>query len=116
MARTLHHADTPRGSARRAVARALAFGTLLAVCGCASGPNLEKAEESVKVALEKWKEGGSPKQLLSQDIDIADPDWKAGYRLLDYQMKSTTAQPQQGPRVVVVLKLQDSGGKKVSKE
>ena len=31
-------------------------------------------------------------------------------------MKNASAQPQQGPRVVVMLHLQDRAGKKVSKE
>jgi hypothetical protein len=49
-------------------------------------------------------------------ITIAEPDWQAGYRLLDYELKDASAQPQQGPRVVVVLNLQDRAGKKVNKE
>lgn len=90
------------------------FLLVLLVAGCGEPPpNLEKAEAAVKVSLDVWKADGKPNQLPS--IEIADPDWKAGYRLLDYTWKTTSAQPQQGPRVVVTLQLQ-SRGKTSNKE
>jgi hypothetical protein len=84
--------------------------------GC--GPKAEhgRAEEVVKTSLDAWKGGEKPQQLTDRAIDIAEPDWKAGYRLLDYQVKTASAQPQQGPRVVVVLTLQNRAGKKSNKE
>jgi hypothetical protein len=84
--------------------------------GCGAKANLEQAKEVVKIALEQWKAGGSPQQLADQALEMADPDWKAGYRLLDYELKNASIQPQQGPRVVVVLNLQNRAGKKMSKE
>lgn len=89
---------------------------LVLVSGCGAGADLGKAEAAVKTSLDRWKAGGSPQQLTEQAIDIAEPDWKVGYRLLDYRLKDVTAQPQQGPRVVVLLNLQDRAGKKVNKE
>jgi len=88
---------------------------LVLVSGCGTTPDLDRAQKVVRTALEAWK-AGDPKQLTDQGIDIAEPDWKAGYRLLDYELKNASAQPQQGPRVVVVLHLQNRAGKKLSKE
>jgi hypothetical protein len=84
--------------------------------GCGPKADLDRADKAVRAALDVWKSGGTPQQLTDPAIDIAEPDWKAGYRLLDYQLKNASAQPQQGPRVVVVLHLQSRAGKKVSKE
>jgi len=89
---------------------------LALVSGCGPKAELGRAEEVVRTSLEAWKGGDNPQQLTGRDIDIAEPDWKAGYRLLDFQLKNASAQPQQGPRVVVVLMLQNRGGKKLSKE
>jgi hypothetical protein len=89
---------------------------LLVFIGGCGKVDLDRASKVVKTSLEAWKGGGNPQQLTEQGIEIAEPDWKAGYRLLDYELKNASAQPQQGPRVVVVLQLQDRAGKKVSKE
>jgi hypothetical protein len=89
---------------------------LAAASGCGPKPELGRAEEVVKVSLEAWKGGQKPQQLTDRAIDIADPDWKAGYRLVEYQVKTASSQPQQGPRVVVVLTLQNRAGKKMDKE
>ena len=89
---------------------------LVFVSGCGTKAELNRAEQSVRTALEAWKGGGTPQQLTDQAIEIAEPDWKAGFRLLDYQLKNASAQPQQGPRVVVVLHLQNRAVKKLSKE
>jgi len=89
---------------------------LLALVGGCGKPELARAEQVVRTALEAWKAGGAPRQLADQAIAIADPDWAAGYRLLDFQVKATSAQPQQGPRVVVVLQLEGRAGKRVSRE
>jgi predicted small lipoprotein YifL len=89
---------------------------LAAIAGCGPKADLDRAEKAVRAALEAWKAGGTPQQLTDRAIEIAEPDWKARYRLLDYQLKQASAQPQQGPRVVVVLTLQDRAGKKVTRE
>jgi len=86
------------------------------VSGCAPHADLGRAEEVVKTSLEAWKGGEKPQQLTDRSIDIAEPDWKAGYRLVDFQVKNASSQPQQGPRVVVVLTLQGRGGKTLNKE
>ncbi|MCC6418756.1 MAG: hypothetical protein IT429_11020 [Gemmataceae bacterium] len=93
-----------------------AFVLLVYLSGCGAGPDLNRAEAAVKTCMDKWKEGGTPQQLADKTIEITDPDWKAGYRLLDYQLKAVSAQPQQGPRVIVTLNLQSRAGKKMKKE
>src|SRR5262245_61107817 len=89
---------------------------LVVASGCGPGVDLGRAEKVVRTSLEAWQGGGSPQQLTDQGIEIAEPDWQAGSRLLGFQLKDVTAQPQQGPRVVVVLNLESRAGKKVSKE
>lgn len=89
----------------------------ISVLGCSGAkPDLTKAEDVVKASLDKWKEGGKPQQLSDKSIEMTDPDWRAGMKLLDYQVKNASAPPQQGPRVVVRLDLQNRTGKKLNKE
>jgi hypothetical protein len=95
---------------------AVVIGVLVLLSGCGPKAELARAEDAVRTALEAWKGGGTPRQLTDRAIAIADPDWTAGYRLLDFQVKGASAQPQQGPRVVVALQLQGRGGKTVSRE
>ena len=94
----------------------ITVGLLVFVIGCGPKAELARAEQVVRTALEAWKGGGTPRQLTDRAIEIADPDWTAGYRLVDFQVKNASAQPQQGPRVVAVLQLQGRGGKTVSRE
>src|SRR5215510_14484771 len=98
----------------RTSAVVLVISTLLS--GCRPGHDLGRAEDLVKTSLEAWKGGENPQQLSGRSIDIVEPDWKVGYRLLDFQVKNASAQPQQGPRVVVVLTLQCRRGKTLNKE
>ncbi len=100
----------------RGVRACLVLAALVALSGCAAKPDLGKASNVVETALDSWKKGEDPRQLASRGIEITDPDWSGGNRLLEYTVKSTTAQPQQGPRVVVVLKMQDRAGKTVQSE
>ncbi len=97
------------------VGPALLGALLLPGCGGDSA-DLNKAKAALETSLEKWKTGGTWQQLKDQAIDITDPDWSAGYRLLDFNVKDVSTQPQQGSRVVVVLKLQNRAGKQTSKE
>jgi len=89
---------------------------VLLLSGCKKKPDLGNAEEAVRSSLEAWKEGRTPQQLAEQGIEMADPNWTAGDKLREYELKTTSAQPQQGPRVVVVLHLQTRAGKKEKME
>src|SRR5688572_31391065 len=91
--------------------------TLMAlIAGCGGGPDLDKSKAVVKTALDKWKSGALPADLNSDSITINDPDWLSGAKLLDYELKDASGQPQQGPRVIVKLNLQNRAGKKLDKE
>jgi hypothetical protein len=94
----------------------MAVVLLLFSIGCGAKADLGEAEQAVRAALEVWKGGGTPNQLADQSIEIAEPDWVSGIRLVDFQLKGASAQPQQGPRVIAVLHLQGRAGKRVSKE
>lgn len=98
----------------RTLSACLLFLTLVA--GCSRKEDLNKARALVETALETWKKAGDPRSLTAQGIEFIDPDWKAGQRLLDFTVKPAMSQPQQGPRVVVVLNMQSKAGKKVSTE
>jgi hypothetical protein len=89
---------------------------LALVAGCGGGPDLDKSKEAVKTALDKWKAGANPADLSADAITMSDPDWLASSKLLDYELKDASGQPQQGPRVVVKLNLQTKAGKKLNKE
>lgn len=86
---------------------------LTILSGCAAKDDLNRARAVVETSLEAWKSGADPKTLASQDIEFLDPDWQAGHRLKSYSVKSAASQPQQGPRVVVVLDLESKSGKKM---
>ena len=89
---------------------------LALVVGCGGGPDLDRSKSIVKTALDKWKSGATPADLKTESITINDPDWLSGAKLLDYELKDASGQPQQGPRVVVKLNLENRAGKKLDKE
>jgi hypothetical protein len=89
---------------------------LVLLAGCGAKEDLGKAKSSVETCLVAWKKGDPPKSLAGQGIEITDPDWSAGNKLLDFTVKNVTSQAQQGPRVVVVLNMQNRAGKKVNTE
>jgi hypothetical protein len=70
----------------------------------------------VETALESWKKAEKSKDLTSRGVEIQDEDWDAGQKLLDFNIKSVTSMPQQGPRAVVTLNLQNKTGMKKDKE
>jgi hypothetical protein len=92
------------------------FVLLSLIVGCGGGPDLDKSKTVVTTALDKWKAGATPADLSGDGITITDPDWRAGAKLLAYELKDASGQPQQGPRVVVTLNVQDRAGKKHNKE
>jgi hypothetical protein len=94
---------------------ALAFA-LPVLGGCGAKEDLGKARSSVETCLAAWKKGDQPKSLVTQGIEISDPDWSEGKKILDYSVKDASSQTQQGPRVVAVLNLQNRAGKKTTTE
>ncbi len=89
---------------------------LFSLFGCGRKDDLNKARVVVDTSLNCWMQGEDPQLLAGQGIEIADPDWQSGHRLLDFTVKDASSLPQQGPRVVVVLSMQDKRGKKMDAE
>jgi hypothetical protein len=95
---------------------AIAFAMLASSTGCGKKEDLNKAKTVVETALTSWKNGESADKLVGQGIEITDEDWKVGSKLLNFTIKDASSQPQQGPRVVVMLNMQRRNGKKVDSE
>ena len=93
-----------------------ALSVLALSSGCGRKDDLNKARSVVETSLNSWKMAEDPNKLVTQGIEINDPDWQSGQQLLGYSVKSVSSQPQQGPRVVVVLNMQDKSGKKIDTE
>jgi len=93
------------------------------VQGCGNGsskPAVDKAEAVVETFLDAWSRGESSDKFADPDQPIhgADPDWKAGYRLLSFLTVDSTPS-QEAPhsfRCRVALSLKDRQGRKVEKE
>lgn len=90
--------------------------TSLVLVGCGGKEDLGKARAAVESSLNKWKSGGQPQQMSAEGIEFTDPDWSDGLRLIEFSVKQVSSQPQQGPRVVVLLNLQNRAGKMISTE
>jgi hypothetical protein len=71
---------------------------------------------SLKIALQNWKKGGTPADLdgNSPAITMRDKDWKAGCSLLDYQIGDCTEQGT-SLRCPVRLRLRGPQGQAISK-
>jgi hypothetical protein len=76
--------------------------------------NAELARETLRTALETWKQGESPDSLRSgtTPIHVADQDWTRGAQLLDYQIDLRDQMFGGALRCQVKLSLQDPRGKK----
>lgn len=105
---------------RRALAMTLSLALGLSVTGCGANNSLareiiERARQDVQTALEAWKKGESLAKL-GPPLQVTDQDWKAGLRLLDYELKRAEGFQGENVRCWVHLSLQDRKGKKLEKE
>jgi hypothetical protein len=74
----------------------------------------------VEQFLDAWSRGEPPDKFAGPDqpVQAADPDWRAGYRLLSFLSVEARPSPD-GPdhfRCRVALSLRDRKGRKVDKE
>lgn len=95
---------------------------LFFVSGCsgsqAHAVNPSKARESLKIALDHWKNGDDPKSLESSSTPMTaqDMDWNSGAKLLDYEILGDGKEMDLNLFVRVKLKLDPEGkGKAVEK-
>src|SRR5262249_40332694 len=98
------------------------FSVLIAP-GCGKNPSkqpADKAEKVVETFLDAWSRGEPPEKFADPDHPIqgADPDWKAGHRLMSF-LTSEAMPSQEMPdhvRCRVALSLQDAKRRRWSKE
>jgi hypothetical protein len=88
-------------------------------CGKAQQP-ADKAEKIVERFLDAWSRGEAPDKFAGTDgpIQGADPDWKAGHKLLSFLTSDLKPSPEMPDhiRCRVALSLQDKRGKRWDKE
>jgi hypothetical protein len=93
----------------------------LAGCGgkrSLSQADLDRAQKAVEAALTVWQKGEPPSRLATLDppIQMVDPDWKAGVKLLRHEIKKTEGYQGQNPVCVVVLSVVNRKGQKQNTE
>lgn len=104
--------------------RTIALVALATLAGCsgegARAPRVEpaKARETLRLVLDRWKEGAKPDSLKagSPPIFVQDFDWTAGLRLVDYEVTGDGKDDDANLRIPVRLTLRDPGGREVRKE
>src|SRR5437763_4708754 len=74
------------------IAACLGAMLILALSGCSSSKahavDQPRAREALKTALDRWKQGESPKSLASSatPMTVQDLEWEGGAKLVDYQI------------------------------
>lgn len=99
----------------------LVVSVLASGCGnsrAQSSEELDRARSSLQAALDAWKNKETPKKLQARSpaIQISDPDWNAGTRLLDFEIQRTEGDKDKATRCHARLSLQDRAGKKSDKD
>jgi hypothetical protein len=111
----------PSVSRRPLLAAALAAMATVPMAGCwgtsqAHAVDPPRAREALKIALDHWKSGQSPRSLESSPtpMTVQDFDWAGGTRLVDYQIvdDGTARDANLSVRVKLVL---DGAGKSPGK-
>jgi hypothetical protein len=108
----------------RIVATCLFLGVLVAAASGCRGNNAnvqsEKAETALQKALDAWARGEPADKFADakQPIQLTDPDWKAGHRLLSFLVveATPTADNPKNVRCKVTLSKAEPGGEAVEKE
>lgn len=103
---------TKTGLARLAV---LIMLVLPIGCGGPQPADPDLAKETLSLALDAWREGRTPDEVTggSPPITVADPAWKAGYKLSGYQVSEAMKGVGFDLKIPVELSLQDPKGKTV---
>jgi len=78
----------------------------------------DRARETLALALDAWRDGRSVEDVThgNPPITVADPAWKAGYKLSSYQVAETTRAAGFDLKIPVELSLQDPKGKAVQEK
>jgi hypothetical protein len=99
----------------RAALLFLILSALLAGCRPPAQPaDPDRARTVLREALDAWRNGDTPESLRgrSPSLTVVEPRWKAGFRLLDYELVGDGGPAGFDWQGTVKLSLQDPAGKK----
>jgi hypothetical protein len=100
----------------RTVILAVVAAGLSLGCGRSSPPlTTDAAQAAVEASLGAWLKGGTPQQSGFKNVEMRDPDWRAGYELVGFKITKLEGEPDKR-QVHVALELQDAKGKAVQKQ
>jgi len=105
------------------IAACLGAMLILALSGCSSSRahavDQPRAREALRTALDRWKQGESPKSLASSatPMTVQDLEWEGGAKLIDYQIVDDGQPADANLRVKVRLTTSSAraGGKNTEK-
>jgi hypothetical protein len=88
---------------------------LVAGCGQLKPADPDQARETLSLVLNAWRDGRSMDDVTSGSppVTVADPSWKAGYKLTGYQVSESSKTVGFDLNIPVELSLQDPAGKAV---
>ena len=110
--RCTHRLSAPAGLAT------LLLATLPVGCGGPKPADPDQARATLAVALDAWRDGRTIDDVTNGNppITVADPSWKAGYKLSRYQVAETARSAGFDLKIPVELWLQDPKGKAVQEK
>jgi hypothetical protein len=97
---------------------AVLLATLPLGCGGQTPADPDQARATLTLALDAWRDGRTIDDVTngSPPIIVADPSWKAGFKLSRYQVAETTQTAGFDLKMPVQLWLQDLKGKNVEEK
>jgi hypothetical protein len=100
------------------ICSAVMAASLIPGCGGPTPADPEKARATLAKALDAWRDGRTIDEVTngSPPIVVADPEWKAGFKLSRYQVAETTRTAGFDLKIPVELWLQDPKGKAVQEK
>lgn len=95
------------------VVAALLLASPVPGCGSREAADPDKARATLATALDAWHDGRTIDEVTtgSPPIVVADPAWKAGFKLSRYQVAETSSVAGFDLKIPVELWLQDPQGK-----
>ena len=94
------------------------FAALPLGCGGSTPADPDLARATLATALDAWRDGRTIDEVTngSPPITVADPEWKAGFKLSRYEVAETTRASGFDLRMPVQLWLQDPKGKAIEQK
>jgi hypothetical protein len=97
---------------------ALLLAALPLGCGGQKPADPDQARATLAMAMDAWRDGRTIDEVTngSPPITVADPAWKAGFKLSRYQVAETTRAAGFDLKIPVELWLEDGKGKAVQEK